>query len=244
MSATELDLPLLATPDQIRRREFVTSRRGYDPQQVRDFLTRVADQVDQMSSLLREAKMQAEAAARAESEPRPDPYEQLAARMADMLRTADERASAIAAEAERDARRMLDEATAEADRIRTDAQARAEAIRAEAEEALREANERAEQAVSGLSSRRDALIDELGRMRERLAELSEGLGAIIEHPQDASRPIVTVDHPSTGKGPTAEPVSEESSIEPRYEDLWEGEELQLDLPEIPPLDLTWDDLED
>ena len=42
MSATELDLPVLASADQIRRREFVTIRRGYDPDQVREFLQRVA----------------------------------------------------------------------------------------------------------------------------------------------------------------------------------------------------------
>ena len=38
MSATELDLPLLPSADQIRRREFATIRRGYDPEQVRDYL--------------------------------------------------------------------------------------------------------------------------------------------------------------------------------------------------------------
>ena len=36
MSATELDLPLLPSAEQIRRREFATIRRGYDPEQVRD----------------------------------------------------------------------------------------------------------------------------------------------------------------------------------------------------------------
>jgi len=42
MSATELDVPVLFSSDQIRRREFVTIRRGYDPHQVRDYL----DQLD------------------------------------------------------------------------------------------------------------------------------------------------------------------------------------------------------
>ena len=33
MSATNLDLPVLISAEQIRRREFVTIRRGYDPDQ-------------------------------------------------------------------------------------------------------------------------------------------------------------------------------------------------------------------
>nr|MBA3690827.1 DivIVA domain-containing protein [Actinomycetota bacterium] len=36
MPAPELDLPLLPSADQIRRREFATIRRGYDAEQVRD----------------------------------------------------------------------------------------------------------------------------------------------------------------------------------------------------------------
>ena len=44
MSATNLDLPVLISADQIRRREFVTIRRGYDPDQVRAYLEQLADQ--------------------------------------------------------------------------------------------------------------------------------------------------------------------------------------------------------
>ena len=32
----DLDLPLLPSAEQIRRREFATVRRGYDPDQVRE----------------------------------------------------------------------------------------------------------------------------------------------------------------------------------------------------------------
>ena len=48
MSATELDLPVLASAEQIRRREFATIRRGYDPDQVRHFLEQVAIQVERI----------------------------------------------------------------------------------------------------------------------------------------------------------------------------------------------------
>ena len=46
MSATNLDLPVLISAEQIRRREFVTIRRGYDPDQVRAYLEQLADQMD------------------------------------------------------------------------------------------------------------------------------------------------------------------------------------------------------
>ena len=47
---TDFDLPLFATPDQIRRREFVATRRGYDPDQVRAYLEQLADQIAQLEA--------------------------------------------------------------------------------------------------------------------------------------------------------------------------------------------------
>ena len=38
----DLDLPLLPSAEQIHRREFATVRRGYDPDQVREYLQGVA----------------------------------------------------------------------------------------------------------------------------------------------------------------------------------------------------------
>jgi DivIVA domain-containing protein len=45
MPSSDLDMPLLPSAEQIRRREFATVRRGYDPQQVRAYLTSIANQV-------------------------------------------------------------------------------------------------------------------------------------------------------------------------------------------------------
>ena len=39
MPTSDLDMPLLPSAEQISRREFATVRRGYDPQQVRAYLT-------------------------------------------------------------------------------------------------------------------------------------------------------------------------------------------------------------
>ena len=65
MSTTNLDLPVLISAEQIRRREFVTIRRGYDPDQVRGYLEQLADQIELMRVLLRDAQAEAQTALRA-----------------------------------------------------------------------------------------------------------------------------------------------------------------------------------
>ncbi len=125
MSATNLDLPVLISAEQIRRREFVTIRRGYDPDQVRAYLEQLADQIELMRVLLRDAQAEAETAIRTISQPRQDPYEQLGERVASVIREADDIAETIRGEAHRDAEQVTREARADADRIRTDAQSKA-----------------------------------------------------------------------------------------------------------------------
>src|SRR5262245_65012096 len=49
----DLDMPVLPSAEQIRRREFATVRRGYDPDQVRDYLFQVAMQVETLERDLR-----------------------------------------------------------------------------------------------------------------------------------------------------------------------------------------------
>jgi DivIVA domain-containing protein len=267
MSATELDVPVFISSDQIRRREFVTIRRGYDPHQVRDYLDQLADQVELMSSLLRDARLEAEAAMRENSQPKVDPYERLAKRVASVIREADEVAERFQVEGRRDAERMIDEARADADRIRTDAQAKAEEARENAERSLRLAKEQADKTLSGLSSRRQSLVGELAQMQERLLGVARDLEATIVMPEiaepdadeasdgadatdvtDAVERVVDVtndDQPSTPQSVNVfgEPIEDPDALDdPSYEELWEGTQaLQLEMPDIPPLDLLWDD---
>ena len=58
--SSDLDLPLLPSAEQIRRREFATVRRGYDPDQVRDYLQHVSSQVQTLEQELRETRMQSD----------------------------------------------------------------------------------------------------------------------------------------------------------------------------------------
>jgi len=180
MSATNLDLPVLIAPEQIRRREFVTIRRGYDPDQVRDYMEQLADQVELMQSLLRDARQEAEAAIRANEKPRIDRYEELARRVSGVIREADSAAEQIRGGAREDAERMTTEARTDADRIRTDAQARAEETRASAEAAVIEARAEADRRVAGLATRRDALVEQLAGMQERLIAVAHDLERTIE----------------------------------------------------------------
>jgi DivIVA domain-containing protein len=282
MSATNLDLPVLISAEQIRRREFVTIRRGYDPDQVRAYLGQLADQVELMRLLLRDAQAEAQTARRTTAQPRQDPYQQLAERVASVIREADHVAETITSEAHRDSEQVTREARADADRIRTDAQAKAEEARSRAEIAVRTAREEADRTIAGLSTRRDALVDQIASMQERLI----GVARDLESAMDVQFTIPDIpaikdllDEPAEGTpadenatsneiAPSAEawddaadPSGVEASIareptivvaeagdddpstlDPSYEELWEGTgAMKLD---IPALDLDWGDLDE
>jgi len=180
MSATNLDVPVLISAEQIRRREFVTIRRGYDPDQVRAYLVQLADQIELMRVLLRDAQAEAQTARRTTEQPRQDPYQQLGERVASVIREADHAAEAITGEAHRDAERVTREARADADRIRTDAQAKAEEARSRAEAAVRTARQEADRTIAGLSTRRDALVDQIASMQERLIGVARDLESAMD----------------------------------------------------------------
>lgn len=180
MSATNLDLPVLISAEQIRRREFVTIRRGYDPDQVRAYLGQLADQIELMRILLRDAQAEAETARRTPTQPRQDPYQLLGERVASVLREADHVAETITSEAHRNADDVTREARADADRIRTDAQAKAEEARSRAEHAVRTAREEADRTIAGLSTRRDALVDQIASMQERLIGVARDLESAMD----------------------------------------------------------------
>jgi len=126
--STDIDLPFLPSATQIRRREFASVRRGYDPDQVRTYLAQVAEQLETLEQEVRDLRLQPEPSGGPPPGPPPseDPYERLAKRLTALLATADREAEGIIAEARAEATAMVNEARTEADRIRVDAQARAE----------------------------------------------------------------------------------------------------------------------
>src|SRR5918996_1238191 len=137
MPTSDLDMPLLPSAEQIRRREFATVRRGYDPQQVRTYLTSIANQVQTLERELSQLRLEAGSAAASQGEtpkglaapepaqPAEDPYDALSKRFAALIEMADQEAEKTIKEARAEAARALEGARSEADRIRVDAQARA-----------------------------------------------------------------------------------------------------------------------
>ena len=190
METSDLDLPLLPSAEQIRRREFATVRRGYDPDQVRDYLIQVAAQVDTLEKELRGdgdgtvirptgidalaeiAEVDAEATVTATTD---DPYQRIAKRFAVVFETADTEAEDVVARARTEAEQRLLRPRSEADRIRVDAQARAEQARQEGQEALERAQREAGHVLGDLDARRESLVTQLDSMRDKLLSVADDL---------------------------------------------------------------------
>jgi cell division initiation protein len=256
--ATDIDVPFLPSAAQIRRREFASVRRGYDPDQVRDYLSQVAEQVEMLEQEVRETKLQpagpapAAATGRTEAVSAGDPYERLAKRLATLLATADQEAERILEEARADAARMVDEARSDADRIRVDAQARAEEARQQGNELLERAKQEADRVLLGLSERRETLVQHLQDMQTRLVGVAKELEVAIEDPgaDEAVEPME-----AAGSAPVADAIAApvETAAPPQSEaphddgpDGLDGLENMLaddglDMPGIPPLELDFDD---
>jgi DivIVA domain-containing protein len=231
MPSSDLDLPLLPSAEQIRRREFATIRRGYDPDQVRDYLEAVATQVETLERDLKDARMRVEAAAppapAAPPTPAIDPYERVSQRFAGLLATADREASRLIDDAKTEADRVLDEAKTAADRITVDAQARAEEAKAEGAQRLEDAKTEADRILKGLSARREMLMGQLQEMRAKLLGVADELEISIESSDEpAEEPTATSTPVVTSAEAEAEPPSgtEPDIVDPRYEDLWVSSE--------------------
>lgn len=247
MPTSDLDMPLLPSAEQISRREFATVRRGYDPQQVRAYLTSIASQVGTLERELSQLRLEAgSAAARNEhgvepvgtpehtAPPADDPYDALSKRFSTLIEMADQEAERILENARSEATRALDEATSEADRIRVDAQAHAEGARQEGTDLLERAKTESDRLLSGLADRRRSLVTHLEEMRGKLITVAEDLVAPIEDAARAEAEEAELDDAS-GDADAGTPV------DPRYEDLWVSDEGSLQLPDLASIDLDFDE---
>lgn len=202
-----LDNVLSTSTDQIRFHPFENVRRGYDPEAVRSYLATLASWFDALKSRVR-ALEQARPHIAADApvtptewvepsvaeEPRVDPYEEMANRVAGVIRAADEYAREAKSRAEDErtrsteeaglqAERAIAEARTEADRIVSLAEetadqrlaaANEEVARLErkAEEVLAEARAEAEMLTSDLGPRRESILEQLRTLRASLAQLT------------------------------------------------------------------------
>lgn len=242
----DLDIAVLPSAEQIRRREFATIRRGYDPDQVRDYLYAVAEQLESLEREVRDggspqaqpAPIPAPAPA---AERAADPYEAFAKKVAGLLGTADKEASRLVDEATRESARIVEEARAEADRIRLDAQANAEEARAEADRMLEAARAEAERALSGLAGRRQTLMDQLQAMQTRLLSAAKDLDVAIEgRPEDLPQAIVDAEVQAEAEVESKAASAPEGTVEPGYEDLWVSSDEVGALSELATMEFDFD----
>ena len=267
---SDLDLPLLPSAEQIRRREFATVRRGYDPDQVRDYLTQVAGQVETLEKDLRQRRLSTGAKTVA-TPPEPpaqkapmvvptppvqtapstgeDAYERLTARFAAMIEAADTEATKTVEEAMKEAARILDEARTEADRVRVDAQARAEEARQQGAEALAMAKTESDRVLGSLATRRETLVTQMQDMQSKLLTVAKDLESSLSDREGAdAAPTSAALTPPTATGSAATTSSskrtefDDDLVDPRYEDLWASTDTPtVDIPDLAAIDVDFDE---
>jgi DivIVA domain-containing protein len=248
MSVFDIDVASRRSPDSIRNKEFARIRRGYDPDQVQDYLNQIAGWIDQLEKELRQARTELATMSRRRIQTDKDPYERLGNRVAEILRTAEqyaeqtrreaaeevgrqlseakERAERQVVEAKDRAEKQLTESRTEAERVRREAKSEAQRLRVAADAAIVRARTEAEALLANLVQRRDALLTELHSYRERLMGLVGQLEPVMKSPGSLEQ-----GGEQQGKGqapPPAAPVPPppKSLTEPfdrqRFEELMSG----------------------
>lgn len=205
------------SPKAIAAVTFPVVRKGYDPEQVRSFLSQLSRGVEELQN----RALQAEAKARLSSAPAP--AAEPAPNMDSITKTL--------VMAQRTADATLADAREEADGIRKEASERAESILAEAkaqgaqmiaaaeQEALRTGEitrSKVAAEVEALETRRSALSDDVDALsthvtaqREQLASTVLVLNQALEHPglQDVAKPTLSAP-PADPPGPVLVPPSD------------------------------------
>ncbi|MGZ8579957.1 MAG: DivIVA domain-containing protein [Actinomycetota bacterium] len=252
MSTGDAGLPLVASGEQIRQREFATVRRGYDPDQVRAYLVTLSAHVEALERSLADARARMTQLEDSQPAPAADPYERLSKRFAGVLVTAD-------AEAEQ----IVEQARDEASRIKAEAQSRAEEARLRSSESLVAAQQESDRMLANLSERREAMLRQLHDMQSRLLSVADDLEVAIQPsappPSQPPGPQAASDAPQEPprRPPTPEPRVESQSLP--IEELWvasgstprsdaglaglfdEPPPDDVDLPDLSDIDLDLDD---
>jgi len=202
------ETPRPSLVEAIRGASFELARRGYDRQQVDEFLERLAARVEGNERAWDPETVKRE-------------LEQVGESTTSILTSAEEAARTLRADAARDAEQIHREASAEAEKLKREADEAASAALETAEDEGRnvrlQASRKAEETVAGAEARAEELIDEALRQRrvveariERLLERRDAALAELEQVvgelstptvgPDASDSERTVELPS-GAGP-------------------------------------------
>ncbi len=197
---------------------FDTVRRGFDQDQVLEYLKGVAELVETLQSRVKELESELTEARRqkdeiaqgAPVEGAADPYEALSARVTDLMRTFDQDVDRLRREAQLDADRVRGEAMVEAERTRSEAKGEADRVRSEvqgieadarvhAERLIREAREESDRILGDSKTLREAALSEFRIMRDRMAKAVRELEAITQTEEpEAERLVVLRDAGEAG----------------------------------------------
>jgi vacuolar-type H+-ATPase subunit H len=162
------DLELFGPPDADGSPRFTQVLRGYDPEQVRGYFLQLTARVDTLERELEDAVSQRDAARRRYTMARDDAYNQLAGRMAELLKVADQQAEKIRRDAEDESKHRIDEARHLASQIQRESEGEAERLRQQAMEVLRRAETDRDRVLGGLTASRDAVVAELQATKEHM----------------------------------------------------------------------------
>ncbi len=161
------------SPDEIEHKNFVVALRGYDKNEVDEFLKAVADEY-------REVVRAKERALESAGEGPLDPFKQLGEQVAVIARAAADGASQILAEAERSRSALLESAGREAATIREQARQELEAAQAQRDHAIREVSElreSAEKEAAGIKAAAEEQVAHARRLGEQARQELEALRA-------------------------------------------------------------------
>ena len=232
---------------------FDTVRRGFAPDQVAEYLQRVATFVlslearltETMSELLETKRDRDDARAALEASAAQDPNDGASDRVTELVRTFDHEVSGLLRDAEieaerlrsdvrmeadrilvlarQEAKRVIGEADAEAERMRADARMLERESQIRAGRLIIEAREEADRAESHLGTVRGRMLDTFRDIRERTITALGEVEAVIESGATSDR-LVIVDEPA--RDDAAELASDDAA-----------ELTPADLPEVPRPDL-------
>jgi DivIVA domain-containing protein len=266
----DLDLPLLPSAEQIRRREFATVRRGYDPDQVREYLQGVAGQVETLERELRgprkETKAQGSAtpggppappattgqdmtpatpAATTPAPTMPSP----AAPAQDPYEVIAKRFAGVLATADKEATAALAEAKAEADRILKEARSEADRIKLDAQGRAEQAKQQGTDSLAEAKREAERILGSLSERREVLVtqmhDMQSKLLSVakeLESSMDAPASTHAPEGNDPGPAPTDGGTSDDP-VDPRYEDMWalpKGKKM-VDIPDLAALDVDFEE---
>ena len=266
----DLDLPLLPSAEQIRRREFATVRRGYDPDQVREYLQGVAGQVETLERELRGPRKETKAqgsgtpggppappvtagqvmtpATPAATTPAPTmPSPAVPAQ--DPYEVIAKRFAGVLATADKEATAALAEAKAEADRILQEARSEADRIKLDAQARAEQAKQQGTDSLAEAKREAEQILGSLSERREVLVTQmhdmqSKLLSVAKELESSMDAPGSTDVPPGSAPGPVpTDSGTSDDPVDPRYEDMWalpKGKKM-VDIPDLAGLDVDFEE---